>query len=252
MAHELHVIKFGGTSLATPARLQRAAQRVRAHLRQPSQVVVVASAPRHTTDRILSLIARLGIQPSAARREIDRALATGETLASALLTAGICSLGLSARSLSGADAGIEARGEFGSGVISRVNPTPIRRLFRKRVTPVVAGFQGRRADGETITLGRGSSDTTAVALAAALGSVPCHIVTDVGGIHDRDLNLDPTARPYAALNHAELLRIADDGAKVVHPAAARLALDHRVPLHVYGYSAPLTGLNGTAVGAGER
>ncbi len=247
----LLVLKFGGTSLATPARLRRAAYRIRAHLSHDTQVVVVASALGHTTDRILSRIDQLRIPTGVARREIDRALATGETLSSALLAAGIRARGFPARSLSGGEAGIEANGDFGFGVITRVNPSPIRRLLRNRVVPVVAGFQGRRPDGETITLGRGSSDGTAVALAAALGPVPCHIVTDVAAVCDRDPNLDPTAKPYSELSHAELLRIAEDGAQVVHPGAARLALDHRVPLCIYDYRSPLGGVNGTAVGSGE-
>ena len=151
----LLVIKFGGTSLAGTARIRRAAKRVRAHLRSGVQVVVVASATGHTTDRILDRIARLGIPARVAGREIDRALATGETFSSALLAGCLRALDLPARSLSGPEAGIEATGEFGSAAITGVDPAPIRDLFRHQITPVVAGFQGRRADGETVTLGRG-------------------------------------------------------------------------------------------------
>ena len=242
----LVVIKFGGTSLAFPARLQRAARRIRNHLRQ-TEVVVVASALGQTTDRILAWVGRLEIPPGVAAREIDRALATGETLSTSLLAAAIRVLNLPAKSLSGGEAGIEANGQFGAGNITRVNPSAIRRLLRNGVTPVVAGFQGRRPDGETVTLGRGSSDTSAVALAAALGSVPCHLVTDVAAIHDRDPNLDPAARPCPELSHAELLRLAENGAQVVHAEAARLALAHRVPLFIYSYRSPFGGSHGTAV-----
>jgi aspartate kinase len=114
--------------------------------------------------------------------------------------------------------------------------------------PVIAGFQARRPDGETVTLGRGASDVTAVALAAALGPVSCHSVTDVGAVYDRDPNLDAAAQPYRELDHDELLRLAEAGAQVVHPAAARWALDHQVPLCIYSYRAAFGEEYGTRVG----
>jgi aspartate kinase len=251
MADSILVIKFGGTSLGTPGRVSRAAKRIRALHRLDVGVVGVASAVAHTTDRILTWIQRLGASTSDAAREIDRALATGEALSSALMAGKLRALGMDAVSLSGGEAGIEAAGEFGAGTIARVDPAPIQRLLSNGKTPIVAGFQGRRADGETVTLGRGASDTTAVAIAAALGSVPCHIVTDVSAVHDRDPNLHPTARPFVELSHAELVQLAEDGARVMHPAAARIALEHRVPLFVYSYRAPLGDTYGTRIGSGE-
>jgi aspartate kinase len=242
------VIKFGGTSLATPNRLRLAARRVRAHLRRGAMPVVVASALGHTTDRILRRLERCGISGKNAGREIDRALVTGEALSSAMLAGSLRTLGISALSLSGGDAGLEGAGEFGRGVIARIDPAPIRRRLAGGAVPVIAGFQARRPDGETITLGRGASDTTAVALAAGLGSVPCHIVTDVSAVYDRDPNVDGAAQPYHQLSHDELLRLAMDGAQVVNPEAARLALEHRVPLCIYSYRAVFGEEYGTRVG----
>ena len=248
MSQSIVVLKFGGTSLATPKRLRLAARRIRGHLRRGEAPVVVASARGHTTDRILRDLERCGIASDFADREIDRALATGETLSSAMLAACLRRLGIEAVSLSGGEAGFEGSGGFGRGVIARIDPTPIRRLLADGSVPVIAGFQATRPDGETVTLGRGASDTTAVALAAALGRVPCHIVTDVRAVYDRDPNLDADARPYHQLTHDELLRLAEAGAQVVHPGAARWALEHRVPLCIYGYQAVFGEELGTRVG----
>ncbi len=248
MSQSIIVLKFGGTSLATAGRLRLAVRRVRAHIRRGNAPVVVASALGHTTDRILQRLERCGISPACAAREVDRALATGEMLSSALLAGCLRSLGIGAISLSGGEAGLEGSGEFGRGTIARLDVSPIRRLLAGGAVPVIAGFQARRADGEIITLGRGASDTTAVALAAGLGPVTCHLMTDVGAVYDRDPNLDSAAQPYRELDHDELLRLAEAGAQVVHPAAARLALCHRVPLCIYSYRAVFGEEHGTRVG----
>jgi aspartate kinase len=123
----------------------------------------------------------------------------------------------------------------------------IERLLGDGVVPVIAGFQGVRGDGETVTLGRGSSDTTAVAIAAALGA-ECHVVTDVSAVHDRDPRVDAAARSLRVLDHHALLALAEAGARVVHPEAARRARDGGVPVRVYGFRAPLHGRGGTRVG----
>jgi aspartate kinase len=250
MSQSIVVLKFGGTSLATPRRLRLAARRIRAHLRRGEAPVVVASALGHTTDRILQRLERCGISPAFAAREVDRALATGEILSSAMLAGCLCNFGIGAMSLSGGEAGFEGSGEFGRGTIAKLDASPVRRLLAAGLVPVIAGFQAKRPDGETVTLGRGASDTTAVALAAALGRVPCHIVTDVGAVYDRDPNLDAAAQPYRELSHDELLRLAEAGARVVHPAAARWALDHQVPLCIYSYRAVFGEEYGTRVGSG--
>lgn len=288
---ETIVLKFGGTSVGSAARVRIAARRVRAHVRRGRRVVVVVSAAGQATDRILAGLGRIGAlaapgwttaiaSPGAqatsaasasslgdappapgtppvamrvgagigAAREIDRALATGEDRSAAMLAAALCGLGTRARSLRGGEAGVLVEGDFGAGRIVAVDTEPIRRLLERGVVPVVSGFQGVRADGETLTLGRGGSDTSAVAIAEALGA-ECHIVTDVDAVYDRDPRLDPDARPYETLDYASLVALVDAGAKVVHPAAARIAARSGVPLRVYHFRAPLAG-SGTRIAPG--
>lgn len=243
------VLKFGGTSLGTPRRLHRAALRVAAHLRAGRDVVAVVSATGHSTDRILRRVGQAvaGEWREAQAREVDRALATGEDLSAALLAAALGAIGVPARSLRGGEAGVEAVGDFGAGRVRRVDPAALLDLLGRGVVPVVSGFQGVRDDGETLTLGRGGSDTSAVAVAAALGGAPCHIVTDVSAVHDRDPRVDAGAIPFSRLTHRELLELAEAGAQVVHPDAVRLALSGGVALRVYHYAAPLSGRGGTRV-----
>jgi aspartate kinase len=214
--------------------------------------VVVVSAAGRTTDRILARLAAVGAREPGrtASRERDRALATGEDRSAALLAHALMALGVEARSLRGAEAGIRAAGPHGAGRIGDLDVGPLRALLEASVVPVVSGFQAGRADGETLTLGRGGSDTSAVALAAALGPVPCLIVTDVDGVYDRDPRLHADARRHRHLGHAALLRLALGGAAVIHPDAARIAHDAAVPLAIHHHRAPLAGATaGTRVGA---
>ena len=252
MSAEPVVLKFGGTSIQTTARIRRAARRVAIRVASGTQVVAVVSARGHATDRILADLARLGC-PGDAGRETDRALATGEDLSAAYFAAALVSLGVRAVSLRGAEAGIRAAGGFGSGRIESVRPRRLRALLDSGIVPVVSGFQGGRFDGETLTLGRGGSDTTAVALASALGSVSCEIVTDVSAVCDRDPRRHRRVRRYQELTYAELRRLAETGATVVHPEAARLAEQFAVPLRVYSFRAPLAaGAYGTVVRSDRR
>jgi aspartate kinase len=178
---------------------------------------------------------------------LDRLLSTGEDRSAALLAVALWREGVPARSLRGGEAGIRAEGPFGQGRIVRVEPAAVQSFLDEGVVPVVSGFQGQRGDGETITLGRGGSDASAVALAAALGA-ECHIVTDVHAICDTDPRVTPRARPYTVLGHDDLLRLAENGAEVVQAAAARLAAAQGVTLRVYHFGAPLDGA-GTLVTA---
>ena len=243
------VLKFGGTSLGTHARVLLAARRVAA-ARRRANVAVVVSARGATTDRVLRDLERVAAGAPHGR-EWDRALATGEDLSAALLAGALESLGIEARSLRGGEAGVLASGPYGAGCIQDVTPRALEALLERGVVPVVSGFQGARPDGETVTLGRGGSDTSAVALAAALHAA-CEIVTDVPGVFDRDPRREREARLLPELTYAELCDLAEAGAQVVHPAAARLAEAHRVPLRVYSFSAPLEEPEGTAVLEPER
>lgn len=244
------VVKFGGSALATPERVRLAARRVRALERSGRRPVAVASAMGRTTDRILERIRRVapGDGPGAAPREADRALATGEEEASALLALALAGVGLRAVSLRGGEAGLRAEGPHGDGTLVVVDTTAVRTHLADEVVPVVCGFQASGPDGETVTLGRDSSDLSAVALAAALGA-ECHLVTDVEGVHRRDPSSGDAGAPLSRLSHEELVRLADEGAEVVHPAAARLARDRGVTLEVYSFRRSWLGEDGTRVGA---
>lgn len=227
------VVKFGGASLATPERLRRGARRVAGLVREGRRLVVVVSAMGETTDAILRKAGVAGAR--IAGRELDRALATGENLSASLFAAVLQTLGVDAKSLTGPEAGVHADGAWGAASIVRVDPSPLRALLESGVVAVVAGFQAARPDGEVTTLGRGGSDTSAVAIAAALGPVPCALVKDVDRVYDRDPDTDPRAVPFDRLTHAQLRRLAEAGARVFHPEAARLAERHRVPLRFLAY-----------------
>lgn len=246
----LIVLKFGGTSLATPARVRRAARRVRAHVRAGSRVVTVVSATGDTTDRILRRLH--AVAPAVAghgSRESDRALATGELLSAALFAAALDAHGVEAASLSGAEAGLSAEGAFGKASLAALDARRIRGLLAHGVVPVVAGFQAARADAETVTIGRSGSDATAVFLAGMLEAEACHIITDVDAVCDSDPRENPGARRLPQLTHAALVQITESGAEVVQCAAARLAETFGTRLYVYHFNAPFRARRGTAIGA---
>jgi aspartate kinase len=258
------VLKFGGASLATPRRVRVAAERIAFHRRSGVPVVAVVSAQGSTTDRILAGFggtrgtgasegAGPGPTPAAvpardpAAREVDRALATGEDHAAALLAALLCRGGILARSLRGGEAGIQADGGFGEGRPRRVDPAPLRALLRVGIVPVVSGFQATRADGETITLGRGGSDLTAVLLAAEFGATECLLVKDVSGIFDRDPAATPGAVLQPRLTYSDAVALARAGASVLQLEAAELAATRGVPLRVLHYADPFGAPAGTLV-----
>lgn len=281
---ETVVLKFGGTALSTPSRLRRAAARIRYCLRHGERPVVVVSARGRATDGLVRTAARVGmpgltaetemtdetaghdsaLQPAvtvcedpledaltgACEREFDRLLATGEDRAAALLAIACARLGVPARSLRGGEAGIRAAGAHARGRICAVDTTSLHALLAEGTVPIISGFQGIRADGETLTLGRGGSDTTAVVLADALGPVPCHIITDVPAVYDRDPTAWPDAAPFEVLDHAALVALAEAGAQVMSPEAARLAERYHVPLRIYDFRAPINDeVGGTRVGS---
>lgn len=249
MSDTFVVLKFGGKTLATPNRVRLAARRVRLHRRRGDQPVVVASAMGQTTDRILRRIERVapGSGRLASPREADRALASGEQEAAALVALALASLGLRAVSLQGGEAGLWAEGPYGAGQVVAVDTRGLRALMSRDIVPVVCGYQAARADGELVTLGRNSSDLTAVSLADALGA-ECHLVKDVDGVYSPGPDPGATDTILPWLDHDALVSIAMSGARVVHSAAAELARDRRVPLHIYHFRRPWGDHRGTRVG----
>ena len=245
------VIKFGGTSVATASRIRVAARRVRSLRRRGWRPVVVVSAPGLTTDHLLRRLAAVTRgDPSASRalgREADRALATGEELSAALLAAALLAIGIPAVSLRAAEAGILAAGDHGAGTPVALRADRLRHILAGPSVPIVAGFQGVRPDGETVTLGRGGSDISAVFLAVELAAAECQIVTDVDGVYTADPRLDPAAERLPALSHQDLVGITARGAVVVHPAAATRASAAGIPLRIFHFRAPLRSPGGTVV-----
>ena len=241
----LLVLKFGGHALANPARVRIAARRIAAWRKRGVRIVAVVSAPAGLTDQLLGAASRCATTPPD--RELDRLLCTGEDRSAALLALGLTTLGVPARSLRGAEAGLIATGDFGSGHVTAVDTSTLRELLDQDIVPVVSGFQAGRSDGEHVTLGRGGSDLTAVVLATALGASECHLIKDVNGVHTRDPRQATDAKPIASLSHDQLLLLARSGARVVHAGAAAHAKSSALELRVYSYRAPLTA-GGTRIG----
>src|ERR671917_650021 len=224
------VQKYGGSSVATAEHIRAVAERVGRARESGSQLVVVVSAMGKTTDRLLRLAGEVSRDPSP--REIDQLLATGEEQSVALLAMALHDRGVPAVSLTGPQAGMTVTGSYGSGVISEIRPERIHGFLNEGHVVIVAGFQGMNALGDVMTLGRGGSDTTAVALAAALGADRCEIFTDVSGVFTADPRIVPEARRVPAISFEEMAEMAWRGAKVMHPRAVELGALYGVEVHV--------------------
>ena len=226
------VLKFGGSSLATPELRALAADRVRRAIADGATPVVVTSAigrqpAPYATD---SLIALAPAAPDGPNR--DLLLASGEVIGASVFAELLASIGIPARALTGGQAGIVTDATHGDARIDHVDPAPIRALLAAGITPVVAGFQGVARDGSVTTLGRGGSDLTAVALTAALGDASLEIVTDVDGVMSADPRRVGDAHTVERLTLEEVTELAGLGAKVMHDKAADLARDERIPYTV--------------------
>lgn len=236
----LIVQKYGGTSLATPAHVRRVASHIAELRARGVDLAVVVSAMGDSTDQLLTLAD--AVAPTASGpRELDQLLATGEQVTSALLALALLELRVPATSLTARQAGIMAHGPHGAAEIRRIRTGRMERTLAKREVPIVAGFQGMCPDRDVCTLGRGGSDTTAVALAVALGAERCDIFTDVNGVLTADPRLIPTASVHPRLTYREAMLIALGGAVVLHPRAAAIAANHRMPLRILSSLEPDTG-----------
>ena len=226
----LIVLKYGGTSLADEKKIRNAARRAVGLLRQGMQVVMVVSAQGDTTDLMIQRAAKLNRRGSA--REMDAYLAAGEQMSAGLMAMAIGSLGCPAVSLTGAQAGIHTDNVHGNARILDVDPGRICRELEQGKIVVVAGFQGLGPQGDVTTLGRGGSDTTAVALAAYLGAEKCIIYTDVDGIYDRDPRLHTDAVRFGRIGYEQMLTLVENGAQVLHDRSVELAREHQIPVEV--------------------
>ena len=224
------VQKYGGTSVGTAARIRRVSRRIAATVKRGEQVVVVVSAMGHTTDRMIALAQSVNPEPPA--RELDMLVANGETITAPLVAMCLEGMGVPAISLSGLQAGVRTSAQHSRARIQDINPGRILEALRQGKVPVVAGFQGVTESLEITTLGRGGSDTTAVALAAALKADSCEIYTDVDGIFTADPRVVRTARKLAFIRYDEMLELAAVGARVMHPRAVEIGELYGVPIHV--------------------
>jgi aspartate kinase len=238
----LIVQKFGGTSVGSVERIQHVANRVIQEAERGNQVVVVVSAMGKTTDALVKLASDITDSPS--KREMDMLLTTGEQVTISLLTMALQYKGYEATSLTGWQAGIQTEAVHSNARIQHIDTTRIQsQLDRGRIV-VVAGFQGCSEDGSITTLGRGGSDTTAVALAAALKAAKCDIYTDVTGVFTTDPRYVEDARKLHSISYDEMLELANLGAGVLHPRAVEFAKNYQIPLEV---RSSLENENGTIV-----
>ena len=226
----LLVQKFGGTSLMDTQRVMAAAQRAVAAKLRGDRVVVVVSAQGHTTDRLVA--EAQAISPTGNAREMDVCLAAGEQISASLMAMAIETLGYDAISLTGWQAGLLTDGTHGNARVQSLTNHRIREELDAGKIVVVAGFQGVDSEGNITTLGRGGSDTTAVALAAFLGASLCQIYTDVDGVYDKDPRKDPSAVKYYQISYDEMLALARRGAQVLHDRCVELAKQYGVKVQV--------------------
>jgi aspartate kinase len=227
----LVVQKYGGSSVADADGIKRVAQRIVATRKSGHSVVVVASAMGDTTDELRDLANQ--VSPLPPGRELDMLLTAGERISMALLAMAIANLGLEGRSFTGSQAGVITDSAHGRARIIDVTPGRIRSALDQGAIPIVAGFQGVSQDTKDVTtLGRGASDTTAVALAAALGADVCEIYTDVDGIFTADPRIVPNARRIPQISYEEMLEMAACGAKVLMLRSVEYARRYQIPIHV--------------------
>lgn len=237
------VQKYGGSSLSTLEKVQAAAQRVSQLARQGTQVVVVVSAQGDTTDELIEKAK--DVNPRGSAREMDAYLSAGEQLSASLMAMALGAMGVPAVSLCGWQAGLLTDDIYGNARILGLQNDRILRELKKENVVVVAGFQGVNAGGDITTLGRGGSDTTAVALAAFLKADLCQIFTDVDGIYDRDPRRFPDAQRFSEISYEKMLRLIQNGAQVLHDRSVELARAYNLKIEVLSSA---TGAPGTIVG----
>lgn len=226
----LIVQKFGGTSVGSVEKIKNVANRVIEEAENGNEVVVVVSAMGKTTDQLVSMARDISGSPN--KREMDMLLTTGEQVTISLLTMALIEEGHEAISYTGWQAGMQTESVHGNARILNIDATRIQAQLQEKKIVVVAGFQGNDANGEITTLGRGGSDTTAVAIAAALNADRCDIYTDVKGVFTTDPRYIKGARKLQSISYDEMLELANLGAGVLHPRAVEYAKNYQIPLEV--------------------
>ncbi|MBT2648157.1 aspartate kinase [Bacillus sp. ISL-34] len=226
----LIVQKFGGTSVGSVEKIKNVANRVIEESENGNEVVVVVSAMGKTTDQLVSMARDISGTPS--KREMDMLLTTGEQVTISLLTMALIEKGHEAISYTGWQAGMQTESVHGNARILNIDASRIQAQLQEKKIVVVAGFQGNDANGEITTLGRGGSDTTAVAIAAALNADRCDIYTDVTGVFTTDPRYIKGARKLQSISYDEMLELANLGAGVLHPRAVEYAKNYQIPLEV--------------------
>lgn len=234
-----YVLKFGGSSVADAAKLYAAARKLAAEYRAGHEVIGVLSAQGGTTDALLAKARQ--IDPDCAGRELDALLSTGEICAVSLCALALRRLGIPAVSLCGWQAGLLTESVHGGARVLGLQSDRIERELRAKNVVLVAGFQGIDSEGDVTTLGRGGSDTTAVALAAFLHADRCRIYTDVDGVYDKDPRKFPDAVKYDTISYDEMLTLARSGARVLHDRCVELAKRTGVEIEVLSSFRPLPG-----------
>ena len=241
----LVVQKYGGSSVADAERIKRVARRIAQAKDKGDRVVVVVSAMGDTTDELISLAYQVAEQPS--ERELDALVSTGEIVSSTLLAMALGAMGYPAISLNGAQAGIKTDAAHRQARILKVESKRMVKELEKGNIVIVAGFQGITDEMDVTTLGRGASDTSAVALAASLGAEICQIYTDVDGVYTADPHLISEARKLTEIGYEEMVELASYGAKVVHPRAVELGELFNIPILV---ASSFTDSSGTLIHGG--
>ncbi|MCS6972597.1 MAG: aspartate kinase [Turneriella sp.] len=227
---EILVQKFGGTSVGDPERIRRVAERIKRYYEKGYRLVVVVSAMGHTTDELIALAGKVAKNPP--KREMDMLLATGEQVSIALLAMALHEIGVPARSFTGGQVNILTDGNFSNARIESIDTSRLLAELDKGQVCIVAGFQGVDQEQNITTLGRGGSDTTAVALAAALKASECEIYTDVDGVYTTDPNKVEEARKLKQISYDEMLELASLGAGVLHNRSVEFAKKYGVTIHV--------------------
>lgn len=228
----LIVKKFGGSSVGSTEKIMNVAKRIIEEKKPGDQIVMVVSAMGDTTDDLIELAKGINSNPYQYSREMDMLLTTGEQVSISLLTMAFKSLGQKAISLTGPMVGVRTNSVHTKGKIVDIKPSRVRKELEKGKIVVVAGFQGADEKGDPVTLGRGGSDTSAVALAGALKADACEIYTDVDGVYSADPRLVPDARKMKEITYDEMLEMARLGAGVMQPRSVEMGMYFNIPIHV--------------------